>query len=60
MFSPIEYFRQVVFETQKVSWPTKQTTIELTALVVVVSAGVALYLGGLDFIFTQLIAKLLG
>lgn len=60
MFSPIGYVKEVMFETQKVSWPSKQLTIELTALVVVVSAAVAAYLGGLDFIFTQVMAKLIG
>ncbi len=54
-----EYMKDVVAELKKVSWPTKQQTTNLTLLVIGVSAVVALYIGGLDFIFQKLISSLI-
>lgn len=48
------FFKEVKIEMKKVSWPTRQETIRYTLMVVLVSAGVALFLGGLDFLFTFL------
>jgi preprotein translocase subunit SecE len=44
----------VLAELKKVTWPTKNETIKLTGLVIIVSAIVALYIGGLDAIFLSL------
>ena len=49
-----KYFNETIIELKKVSWPSREDTIQMTVLVIGVSAIVALYLGGLDFIFTQL------
>jgi len=53
-FQVFRYLREVRDEVQKVTWPTKQQTIEKTVLVIVVSVIVGAYIGGLDFLFTQL------
>lgn len=53
------YFSEVMLELRKVSWPTREETIQMTVLVVVVSAIVSAYLGGLDYLFTQLTTLLL-
>lgn len=50
----VSYLQEVVRELRKVDWPSRQQTLQQTALVVAVSVAVAMYLGGLDFAFTQL------
>jgi preprotein translocase subunit SecE len=44
------FFREVKIEMKKVTWPTRQETVRYTLMVIGVSLGVALFLGGLDFI----------
>lgn len=52
--NPIKYFRQVREELAKVTWPTRQSTINMTLMVVGVSMAVGIYVGGLDSLFTSL------
>lgn len=54
-----KYFQEVILELKKVSWPSKQATFEMTVLVITVSTIVALYLGGIDYLFTQLMSLLI-
>jgi len=42
---------------KKVNWPTKKETIRYTLIVIAISIAVAIYLGGLDFIFTTILNK---
>lgn len=42
------YFSSAVAEIKKVSWPTKKETYNYTLLVIGISLGVAIFLGGLD------------
>ncbi len=53
----ITFLKEVKIELKKVTWPTRQETIRFTLLVIGVSAGVAIFLGGLDFLFTFLMSK---
>ena len=53
-FQVFRYLREVRDELQKVTWPTKQQTIDKTVLAIVVSVIVGAYIGGLDFLFTRL------
>lgn len=39
----------------KVTWPSREETIQLTAVVIFISAIVGVYVGGLDYIFTKLL-----
>lgn len=57
--NPIQFFKEVKTELFKVTWPSRSTVIKLTIVVIGVSALVAVYLGGLDFIFAKGIAILL-
>ena len=58
MFGKIaNFFKEVRLELKKVTWPTRQETIRYTLLVIGVSAGVALFLGGLDYLFSFLLSK---
>ena len=55
----ITFFKEVKVELKKVNWPTKKQTIKYTLIVIGVSFAVAIFLGGLDFLFTWLISKFL-
>ena len=46
------YLKEVRTEMRHVSWPTRRQTIAYTVAVIVVSLGVAAYLGALDYLFT--------
>lgn len=54
-----KYIGQVVAELKKVTWPTKKQTLNKTILVVVVSAIVALYISGVDFVLQALMRLLM-
>lgn len=55
----LQYFREVVQELKKVSWPTKEQTYNKTLLVVLVTVAAALYIGGLDYMFARLMGIVL-
>jgi preprotein translocase subunit SecE len=55
----VKYFFEVRSELQKVTWPTRQQTLQKTGLVIAASLIVGLYIGGLDYVFTHLMAFLL-
>lgn len=56
----IKYLSEVRQELQRVSWPSRQQTIQKTILVISVSLAVGVYIGVLDFVFTRLMTILLG
>lgn len=60
MVNPVTYLREVSRELQRVSWPTRQKTVNMTVLVVVISLLIAVFLAGSDFIFQQLLTGILG
>lgn len=49
------FIKEVRTELAKVTWPTRPETIRLTIIVIAISVGVGLYLGGLDLLFTQML-----
>ncbi len=51
----VNYLREVKVELAKVTWPKRQEVVKLTLIVFVISALVAAYVGGLDFIFTKVL-----
>jgi len=53
----ITFLKEVRLEMKKVNWPTRKETIKYTLIVIGVSIGVAVFLGGLDFIFTTILNK---
>lgn len=55
----ISYLKEVRLEIKKVNWPSKKETIRYTLIVIGVSVIVAVYLGGLDFIFMTLLNKII-
>ena len=53
----ISFLKDVQLELKKVNWPTRKETLKYTLIVIAVSAVVAAFLGGLDFIFSTLLNK---
>jgi preprotein translocase subunit SecE len=51
----INYIKSSIEEMKKVTWPTKKETYNYTLLVILISLGVAAFLGALDFIFSTLL-----
>ena len=45
------YFKEVKIEMGKVNWPSKNTTINYTLVVIGASAAVAVFLGAMDYFF---------
>lgn len=53
----VTFLKEVKVELKKVNWPTKQETTKYALIVIGVSLAVAIFLGGLDFLFTWLLNK---
>jgi preprotein translocase subunit SecE len=49
--------KDVQLELKKVNWPSKKETLRYTLIVILVSAFVAAFLGGLDFVFTKILER---
>ncbi len=56
---PVDFMREVKVELTKVVWPTKAQTIRLTVMVIIVTLVVGFFLGGIDFLLTELTRILL-
>jgi len=48
------FLKEVRLEMKKVNWPTRQETLRYTLIVIGISVATAIFLGGLDYIFTIL------
>ena len=59
MNSIIKYIRDSKEELLKVTWPSKEKTINSTILVISVSIAIAAFLGGLDYGFNKLLEYVL-
>ncbi len=51
----IDYLKNAREELAKVAWPTRQTTINHTFMVIGVSLAVAVFLGAIDFVLTKIL-----
>lgn len=51
------FLKEVASELKKVTWPTKQETARHTLVVIIVCIIVAIFLGGIDYLFTYLLNK---
>jgi preprotein translocase subunit SecE len=49
----------IISELKKVTWPSRDETIYLTTVVIIVSVTVGIFLGGVDLLFNWLIDRLL-
>jgi len=54
----IKFLKEVAVEFKNITWPKKDTLIQLTIVVISISIIISLILGGFDYIFTQSIGLL--
>jgi len=54
--TPVIFLKEVKDELKKVVWPTRDEIIRLTAVVIIVSLIVGVYLGLIDLILTKILA----
>lgn len=54
------YLRDTATEMKHVSWPTQTQAMVYTGLVILVSGFVALFLGAFDYVFTNLLDRVIG
>lgn len=47
----VTFIKEAKVELKKVTWPTRQETIHHTMTVIIISAALAVFLGGLDYLF---------
>jgi preprotein translocase subunit SecE len=56
----VHFYRETVGELRKVSWPTRDEALNLTAIVIVVLVGMAIFLGTIDLVGETLLQLALG
>jgi len=55
----VVFLKEVRLEIKKVDWPTRKETMRYTLIVIGVCLSVAIFLGGIDFLFTTMLNKLI-
>ncbi|MBP7999974.1 MAG: preprotein translocase subunit SecE [Chloroflexi bacterium] len=53
------YFRETRGELRRVTWPTREESQRLTGVVIAVTIVFALFLGALDFVFSNIVGALI-
>jgi preprotein translocase subunit SecE len=53
------FVRELRSEVRKVIWPTRKVAMNLTGVVIALSAALGVFLGGIDFIFQEFFRLLL-
>jgi preprotein translocase subunit SecE len=56
-FRPIEFIKEVIAELRKAVWPTREETIRLTWVVLVIGAFVGSILGLYDFTLSRTLTQ---
>jgi len=49
------FVKEARVELRKVNWPTREQTVKYTGLVIGLSLAVAIFLGGLDYLFEYIL-----
>ena len=57
--NPIVFIKEARTELAKVIWPTRSEALRLTLVVIGVSVGIGLFIGGLDIAFVKITELLL-
>lgn len=52
--APMKFLAEVSSELKKVTWPTREETMKLTAVVIALSVIVGTFIGGLDALLVQI------
>jgi len=53
----LTFLQESKIELKKVTWPTRDETVQSTIAVIIISGIVAAFLGGLDFVFRTLMNR---
>lgn len=56
--NPVQFVKEVIAELKKVTWPTREETIKLTLVVIVLSFLVGAFIGVLDITFLKITSLL--
>jgi preprotein translocase subunit SecE len=56
--SRFAFITDIIGELRKVTWPSRRDTVRLTIMVLIVCIVVGIFLGALDYGFSELVAKL--
>lgn len=59
MATPVTFVRETYDELKQVVWPSRKEIFRLTAVVILLSVLMGLYIGGLDWVFTKAVELLL-
>lgn len=59
MLKAIAFLSEVKVELAKVVWPTREATLRLTLIVILVTIAVSFFVGGIDFLLTKALELLL-
>ncbi len=54
-----EFFREVLLEFKRVTWPSRQELVNSTVVVIVVTVVLAFFLGTVDIGLTKLVERIL-
>ncbi len=54
------FFGDIISELRRVHWPTRQETLRLTQLVIVVSAVIGVILSSVDWVFNRMLQLFAG
>jgi preprotein translocase subunit SecE len=55
MTTPVTFVRETYDELKQIVWPTRNEIIRLTGIVIILSVLMGIYIGSLDWIFSQAI-----
>ncbi|MDE2815945.1 MAG: preprotein translocase subunit SecE [Chloroflexota bacterium] len=55
---PVAFLQEAYGELRKAHWPTRETALNLTLVVIAVSLVVGMFLSGVDYVFAKLFALL--
>ena len=53
------FLQEAKAEFKRINWPSRQETIRMTGIVIIISLGVAFFLGILDFVFTTALSQII-
>lgn len=59
MTTPVTFVRETYDELKQVVWPSRKEIFRLTAIVILLSVLMGLYIGGLDWVLTKVVELLL-
>lgn len=59
MTTPVTFVREAYDELKQIAWPSRNEIIRLTGIVIILSVLMAIYIGGLDWLFSGALQLLL-